>query len=85
MLSWGSDLLDLWPTTRVESRSLNDASVLPCFFGKRGIKFRLGSLIQHINYRTSVLQNCKSTTGETASLDQRFIFNDTALENISYR
>lgn len=30
------------------------------------------------------LQNFKSTTEET-SLDQRFIFNDTALENISYR
>lgn len=53
-------------------------------FGKRGIKLRLDYIIQCINYK-DFLQNFKSTTEETASLDQRFIFNDTALENISYR
>ena len=37
-------------TTRVESKNLDGAPVMLCFFGKRGIKLRLDSLIQHKLY-----------------------------------
>lgn len=72
------------PTTRVERKNLDVVPVMLYSFGERGIKLRLDYRIQCINYM-DFLQNFKSTTEETASSDQRFIFNDTALENISYR
>lgn len=69
---------------RVESKNLDVVPVVLYSFGGRGIKLRLEYRIQCINY-VDFLQNFKRTTEETASLDQRFIFNDTALENVSYR